>query len=278
MTPHASMLAVQFTAPLVNPSPSGLYPATFWTEEPGATRWLDSGVEVRGPNYSGGGASGVWGADWCVSPGDLTPEDIKTGERPDILDPFPAMTVWAFDSCDLTEPSRAEVRERAAQIFRLEEQTAAEREFSARLLADAAELPGGIASATDLVAAVGTIEAAFGLTNTLGLIHIGLQWLAPLTEAHMVTRTGTGWTSPAGHRWVFGGGYVDGLGDTLVATSATFGWRNSVAVREAIDERHNRFIAIAERSLVIGYEAAVGAVAIVPEVPVPDEPEEDVTP
>jgi hypothetical protein len=67
-----------------------------------------------------------------------------------------------------------------------------------------------------------------------------------------------------GHRLVFGGGYVDGLGDTLVGTSQPFGWRNAVAIREAIDERHNLFVAIAERSVVVGYEALVGAVAITP--------------
>jgi hypothetical protein len=36
-------------------------------------------------------------------------------------------------------------------------------------------------------------------------------------------------------------------------------------VPEAIDERHNLFLAIAERSLAIGYEALIGAVTITPE-------------
>ncbi|OBF93045.1 hypothetical protein A5773_20065 [Mycobacterium sp. 852014-52450_SCH5900713] len=264
VTTYTEMLPVPFTAPLMNPAPNGLYAATLWAEEgDGPTRWLDSGVEIRGANYSDGQASGVWDADWCTPPALDGPR--KSGDRPGILDPFAPMTIWSYDECDLTQPSRAEVRSRAAQTLRLEEQTAAEREFSARLLADAAALPGGIASAADLVLAVGQLEAAFGLTNTVGFIHAGTQWLAPLTEARLVSRTGTSWTSPAGHRWVFGGGYVDGLEDTLVATSPTFGWRNSVQVREAIDERHNLFLAIAERSLVIGYEAAVDAVAITPE-------------
>lgn len=262
-TPTPVLAPVYFDAPLVNPAPLGLYPATQWTEEgDGPTRWLDSGVEVRGMNYPDGQASGVWGADWCTPPALDGPR--KEGERPGILDPFPAITVWAYDECDLTAPSRAEVRARAAQVFRLEEQTAVEREVAERLLIDAAATPEGITSAADLTLAVGQLEAAFALTNTVGLIHAGIQWLAPLTEARLVSRTGTSWTSPAGHRWVFGGGYVEGLDDTLVATSPTFGWRNSVQVRETIDERHNLFVAIAERSLVVGYEALVGAVAITP--------------
>lgn len=265
-TPTAVLAPVRFTAPLVNPNPQGLYAATTWTEETGPTRWLDSGVEVRGANFGGDQASGVWGASWCASLADLGPDDIKTGDRPGILDPFEAVTVWAFDSCDLTAPSRAEVRARAAQVFRLEEQTAVEREFSERLLSDAAATPEGITSAADLTLAIGQLEAAFALTNTVGVIHLGAQWAAVAAESRLLVRSGIGFTTPLGHRLVFGGGYTDGLGGTLVATSPTFGWRNAVTVRESIDERHNLFLAIAERSLVVGYEACVGAVAVVPEV------------
>jgi hypothetical protein len=261
-TPTPVLAPVYFDAPLVNPAPQGLYPATQWTEETGPTRWLDSGVEVRGMNYPDGQASGVWEADWCTPPALDGPR--KEGVRPGILDPFPAITVWSYDECDLTAPSRAEVRARAAQVFRLEEQPAVERAFAERLLIDAAATPEGITSAADLTLAVGQLEAAFALTNTLGFIHLGAQWAAVAAEARLVSRTGTGWTTPMGHRLVFGGGYVDGLGDTLVGTSQPFGWRNAVAIREAIDERHNLFVAIAERSVVVGYEALVGAVAITP--------------
>lgn len=263
-TPTPVLAPVYFDAPLVNPAPFGLYAATMWTEETGPTRWLDSGVEVRGMNYGGDGASGVWDADWCTPPALDGPR--KEGDRPGILDPFPAMTVWAYDECDLTEPSRAEVRQRAQQVFRLEEQTAVEREFAERLLIDAAATAEGITSAADLTLAIGQLEAAFALTNTVGVIHLGAQWATVAAEARLMVRSGTAFTTPLGHRLVFGGGYVDGLGDTLVGTSTTFGWRNTVQVREAIDERRNLFLAIAERSLVIGYEACVGAVTITPEV------------
>ncbi|MEV4204835.1 hypothetical protein [Nocardia salmonicida] len=62
-----------------------------------------------------------------------------------------------------------------------------------------------------------------------------------------------------GHTWVFGGGYVEGLGQTNVGTSPTFGWRNTAEIRETIEAKSKQFVAIAERSVVIGYEHAVAA-------------------
>lgn len=259
-TTYDHPLPVHFEAPLVNPSPGGLYPATNWTEEgDGPTRWLSGGVEVRGQNYSDGQASGIWDAPWCPPPALDGPR--KEGERQTILDIFEPMTVWAYDECDLTAPSRAEVQTRAAQILRLEEQPAVEREFAARLLLDAADL-GPVQAVADVTAAVGALEAAMAKTNTLGYFHLGTQWASPLASAHLISRTGTGFTTPMGHRLILGGGYVDGLGDVIVATSAPFGWRSSVQVREAVDERHNTYAAIAERSVVIGYEALIAAVEV----------------
>lgn len=176
------------------------------------------------------------------------------------MDPFSPMTVWAYDECDLTAPSRAEVQARAAQIMRLQEQVAVEREFAARLLADAADLPGPMQQADSFKLAVGYLEARMALTNTVGFFHAGAQWASQ--EFGLVIRSGTRWVSPLGHTWIFGGGYVDGLDDTLVATSQPFGWRDQVQVRTAIDERRNTFAAVAERTVVVGYEAIVAAVEI----------------
>ena len=61
---------------------------------------------------------------------------------------------------------------------------------------------------------------------------------------------------------MFGGGYVDTLDDTLVATRVSYGWRSEAQVREAFDTTHNRFLAIAERAVVIGYEQAVAAATL----------------
>ncbi|ORB32797.1 hypothetical protein [Mycobacterium persicum] len=266
-TTYTTPLPVHFETPLVNPSPGGLYPATQWTEEgDGPTRWLSGGVEVRGGNYSDGQASGIWDAPWCEPPALDGPR--KEGERQTILDIFEPVTVWAYDECDLTAPSRAEVRQRAAQILRLEEAVAVEREFAARLLLDAADL-GATPTVADVIAAVAALEAAMAKTNTLGYFHLGMQWAARLASAHLLVRTGTGFTTPTGHRLILGGGYVEGLADTIVATSQPFGWRSSVQVREAVDERHNTYAAIAERSVVVGYEALIAAVTITPPDPTP---------
>jgi hypothetical protein len=52
------------------------------------------------------------------------------------------------------------------------------------------------------------------------------------------------------------------LGDTIVATTQLFGWRGPMAVRDAIKLELNQYIAIAERSMAIAYEAAVAAVKV----------------
>lgn len=187
---------------------------------------------------------------------------IKTGERPEILDPFDPITAWAYDQCDLTAPSRAEVEARAQQILRLEEQVSVERQFAGRMLLDANDLPGSIQTATDLRAAVGYLEGQMALTNTLGFFHAGAQWASQ--EIGLAIKQGTKWVTPLGHTWIFGGGYVDGLDDTIVATSQPFGWRDEPVVRAAIDPHRNIYLAVAERSVVIGYEHLITAVTITP--------------
>lgn len=54
------------------------------------------------------------------------------------------------------------------------------------------------------------------------------------------------------------------LGDRPIGTSATFGWRSEVELRESIQHDRNRFVAVAERSFVIGYEALIAAAEITP--------------
>ena len=55
----------------------------------------------------------------------------------------------------------------------LEEQTAVEREFAERLKADAGVIDQTAAS---FKLAVGYLEGALALTNTVGFIHAGAQW------------------------------------------------------------------------------------------------------
>lgn len=255
MTTPATLPAVEFEAPLVNPSPQGLYAVTAWTDVEGPSRFLGEGVRIRPHNYGGSDAFGVWDAQWCVDPEDAT----KGGERPDPdTEPFPPIVVWAYDQCDLTAPSQGEVRERVAHNLRLLEPIAVETEFAARLLSDA-PTPTGVA---DVVAAVGVLEGALAVTNTVGFIHASPKWAAPAAAANLIIRSGASLKTPLGNTWVFGGGYGAGLNAALVATSPTFGWRDEVQIRDTIKHDHNQFVAIAERSVVVGYEAALAAATI----------------
>ncbi|WAB09189.1 major capsid pentamer protein [Gordonia phage LittleMunchkin] len=250
------LLPVNYEAPLVNPSPAGLYSTVTWVED-GAVppRWLAGGVRIRPHNYGGESAFGIWAAEWCGDPGD----EIKDGTRPDPeTDPFEPLTVWAFDQCDPTPASQAEVRVRAQQNLRLREQIAVEREMSARLLADAP----APAQVGDIIAAVSHLEAQLAKTNTTGVIHVTAGAAALAASENLIVRNGGALRTPLGHLWAFGGGYVDGLGTTLVATSPVFGWRDSEVLRDTVEARYNQYIAVAERSVVIGYETAVAAATL----------------
>lgn len=249
---------VTIDAPLVNPAPNGLFGATSWTEQGDVLRWLPSGVAIRVFNYGGDTAHAEWTADWCAAEADLGPADLKTGERPDFPDSFLAITTYAADDCDLTERSRAEVQTRARQVFNLQEPLAVEAKFATRLLADA----GTPTDASGLLAGVAFLEGMLAKTNTLGQIHASAEWAAYAVHAGLAIRTGATLKTPLGHQWVFGGGYIDTLGATLVATSPTLGWRGNIVVQDAPSYRVEEYTAIAERSLVVGYEWNVGAVTI----------------
>lgn len=257
-TQPQALYPIDFDPPLINPAPGGLYAVTRFVQDSTTEvpRWLASGVQVRPKigNYGGDESVGLWEAEWC----DTAPTQRKDGTRPDLLDPFTPATVWAYaDSCDMLESSRAEVEARALQNLRLVEPTLIEREFATRLLIDA----GTPISTTGLVAAVGKLEGLFARSNTLGLIHANPELLAELAHLNLVVRDGSGFPkSPAGHTYVLGGGYIDGLARTLVATSTTYGWRDQPVAREAVEPREGEYAVVAERSVVVGYEANLGAV------------------
>ncbi|MEC4857120.1 hypothetical protein R2325_16200 [Mycobacteroides chelonae] len=258
LTTHTAALPVQFEAPPENPSPQGLWAATNWTESAGPSRFLISGVDIRVHNFGGDAAFGVWDAGWCVDPDDLTVDDFKDGARPVNPATFDPITIWAYDECDLTAPSQAEVRARVQQNLRLREQVAVEREVSARLLADSPNLT----NTANFAWAIGQLEAELAKHGVLGLIHLGAQWAAVAAQSQLIRFNGAKLVSPLGHQYVFGGGYVEGLGNTLVATSQTYGWRDAPTVRDTVKVEHNRYVAVAERSLVVGYESAIASIEI----------------
>lgn len=255
---------LEFYPALLNPAASGLYGATTWSEASGPSRFLSAGVRIRpNGNYGGVDAFGVWEADWCTPPG--SGEDaLKTGTRPDPeTEPFLPVTVWAYDECDATPASRAEIQQRVQQILRLEEQTAVEHEFAARLLADSVSESLDVPVKTTYHDAVGYLEGELARTNTVGVIHASAALATPLAkEAVIINPGGTGPRSVLGHRFVFGGGYVDLLGSVMIATSVVYGWRDAVQVRPVLDQQSNTYAAVAERSVVVGYEKIIAAVEI----------------
>jgi hypothetical protein len=239
--------------PPLSPAPKGIYDTVTWLQD-GTTplRFLE-GVTIRQSNFDLDGQFGVWGEEWCGSP-----DDTKEKDRPDpvFIDVAP-ITVYAYDSnqCgDLTADSREEVRARVLHVLEMSEQRAVETSLSARLKADA-QTTVTAASVTEAVSILETEMAKAGMT---GYIHASPKWAAYLAES----RLSLSGKSPMGHTWVFGGGYVEGLGDTLVATTGLYGWRGPLSLRDAIKHELNQYVAVAERSLLIAYEAAVAAVTI----------------
>ncbi len=292
-----SLPAVEWEVPLANPSAPGLYAVTIWTDTAldAPSRFLGLGVRFRVHNYGGEQAFGVWESEWCVDPDD----QVKHGVRPEFLDPFTPITVWAYDECDLTLQSTLDIESRALQNLRLLEQIAVERELAQRLLIDAdtydsgsslglyeppfpspsgdhlyepyttttdpklyPRAAGNIVDVPDIVAAVSRVEAQLAMTNTYGVIHAGAQWAAYAARYNLIVRSGTSLKTPSGHTWAFGGGYVKGLENVIVGTSPTYGWRDQVQYREAIDPFRSLRIGIAERSLLVGYEHCTGGVRI----------------
>lgn len=262
-----------FEPPLQNPSPYGLYAATEWqpplapgnSPEGAAVRHLH-GVQFKSVgNYGGSSAFGQWPDDSCVGGATIT-DELKTGTRPGDPDPFAAATLWAYDECDARPVTRTEVETRVAQVFRLEEQIAFEAEFADRLLEDVTTT----GAVTSLKEAVSYLETEVAKTNTVAFFHVSPAWVA--REFSLFVRSGTAFRSPLGHLWVIGGGYADTLGDTIVATSPTYGWRNETEVRPALARFDNTYAAVAERTVLVGYEKLIAAVEITLPTEPPTEP------
>ena len=66
---------IELDAPPLNPSPTGLYSATTFTEETGAPRWLAAGVRIRVHNFGGEQSFGLWDTDWCLNPDQLSSDE-----------------------------------------------------------------------------------------------------------------------------------------------------------------------------------------------------------
>jgi len=85
--------------------------------------------------------------------------------------------------------------------------------------------------------------------------------------AALPTVTATRYVTPLGHIWVIGGGYVDGLVNSIVVTSKPYGWRDEPTTKAALSDdpkRRNLYAAVTERTVAIGYEAVIAAAQIAP--------------
>lgn len=245
-----------FDPPLV-PTPRGLFAAVTWLQDGTLPlRFLD-GLQVRQQNIGLDGQFGVWDEDWCTPPDSATAATKIKARPPAVIFDVDPITVYAYDhnQCgDMTVDSRAEVQQRAVHVMALTEQLSVEHSIGARLIADA---PAPVPAASVTVG-VSELEVAMAKVGLTGYLHASPKWAAYLAES----RLNLGGRSPLGHTWVFGGGYADTLGDTIVATTQLYGWRGPMSVRDAIKLELNQYVVIAERSMAIAYEAAVAAVTV----------------
>lgn len=249
-----SMPVVHYEAPPVNPSTSGLYLVSQLHEQAaGAPNRILGGIDVWPINYDTGW--GTWPSDPCSTP---DPGLLKAGVRSQPEDAFAPLEVWGWDECDPAEPVEA-IKARALQNLRMHEQGVVEAHFANRLLADA----GTLVSVPDLVAAIGELEVAIGETGTTGIIHLSMRYSSALDAAGIIPSS----SSPIprtrlGNALAFGGGYDAVLGSTLVATGPTTVWRSETFVQDTVDVDAHVRAALAERTVVAGYESLIAAVKV----------------
>lgn len=254
-----ALLPITYDPPAVSATTQGLYGVVNWVQngtEP--TRFIDAGVEIRYQNYGLDNQFGVWGEQWCIDAESIATDKVKDRTDPDdFLDAFTPMTVFAWDHnyCgDMSADSRSEVSARAAHALDLTEPVSVETTLAARLSSDA----GTPASKSGLLLSVSYLEGELAKLGLTGYIHAGAQYASLAASL----RLDFGGRTPLGHKWVYGGGYVAGLDDVLVVTTQPVGWRSPAVVRDTIQYDTNQYVAVAERTLVIGYEAVLAAVTV----------------
>jgi hypothetical protein len=246
---------VMFDARPVAGSGYGLYAAATIIDTGEVARHL-GGVTIRPYNCDTG--VGTYSTDLC----DDDPAVKAAGERAENTT-FDAMVVYAASECapDSTED---EVLSRAAHTRTLHEPLLVESAFATRMLSGA----GAPATAADLPTAIGMMEEFLGEQGYQGYIHAARRWAAPASQYRWSNQTGATLRTPLDHQWVFGGGYADVLGNTLVATGPLYIWRNAPFERvvttgsSPTPEFNNNVYGLSERVVVVGYECAVYAVTI----------------
>lgn len=252
----AVLLPVTYDPPAVTIDDTGLYGVVDWVQSGGELRFLDAGVVIRTQNTGLGNQVGLWTENWLVASGAISSSKVKDRTTA-FLDPFTETTVYAYDhnyDADIRAESRAECDARAARALDQIEPIKVEGVVATRLAADA----GSPSTKTGLVATVSYLEGELAKLGLTGYFHIGAQWAAYAANL----RLDQGGRTPLGHKWVYGGGYVAGLGAKVVVTTQPFGWRGAAEAKSVVSPQTNQYVAVVERSLVIGYEAVLAAAII----------------
>lgn len=173
----------------------------------------------------------------------------KGGDRPDNSENFLPVNAWGWDECGHLGMN-GDNEERARQVLAINEPLYVESAFADRILLDA----GAPAVAVSIVDAIAALEANLAENGINGVIHASPYWTAVAFAVDMIRWVGSKLQTQLGTAWAAGNGYVGPLENTLVATGQVFIWKGAITVAEAIDWRHNRKVALAERTVLAAYE------------------------
>ncbi|MBF6460282.1 hypothetical protein IU433_14670 [Nocardia puris] len=257
VTTESAALPVIYEAPPAVSQGFGLYAAATLLDTGEVSRELIAGVDIYPFNCDTG--VGTYSTELC----DDAPAVKAAGERGEVSH-FDPLVVYAAAECaagpQLTTPA-----DRARQMMALHEPLLVENAFAVRLLADA----GAPTVVPDLAAAIGTLEEWLGERGYPGLIHAARRYAAGAAALNAASGSGLLRTG-IGNTWVFGGGYADTLGATLIATGPVTVWRSSLFEREVTTGssstagHNNSVYALSERVVTTGYECEAFAVQINP--------------
>ena len=248
----SALLPITFTPPVAGPPTRGIFEAVDWEQDgDGPLRFLEGGVDIRRPNFVTDDQVAVWTEEWNVAAGDVTTDKIQA--RSDLSDEnFSALTVFAYDRDEcphrLMEEARTFVRNRASSLLARHIQAQVEAHLSTQINAAATT-----ASRPSLTGAVGAVERALqGFSTEDVFILADAELGAHLANAQLLD----GDRSPLGYRYVFTTGL--GLGtDSLVGITQLYGWRGPAVANDHIEHQTNDYIALAEQSLVVGFERSI---------------------
>lgn len=236
---------IEFEATPLNPPGFGLYAAAALHDQSGPSRLL-GGVTLRQINC--GGAVGHWAADVCARPDQGADPQIKLASGThDWTDPFAAAVLYSATVCDPREPIN-DIRARAEHALRLNEPVEGDKMFTALLAADADQVSLGASASVPL--AVGKLESALYQRGITGVIHAPRSYAALVPDLVIRGSGSPVLRTPLGHTWSFGT-VPEGK---LYATGPAHVWRDEVSLRDALEPWDGDQYALAERTVVVGYE------------------------